>query len=217
MPVTMEQMFAEPNFGVEQSDSQVLGSPCEDIWKKFDDFLLTPPQSPPVKYGDLGCGPLEDLSICSALDGFLEASITDSALAEVLNSFAPPDVDVLHDCMWSGQEDAFFGAPAITTARPATGRARPETPLLSTSPLGLSGFGEMLATCPEMDVTATIVEEDEGMQDDEASASSQTSSVASDSASSGFVSSNSDSLINDHSYGSPKSSPRPKQMQSKSL
>lgn len=185
--------------------SAVVSSPCEDIWKKFDDFLLTPPQSPPIKLGELNDPLLDDFS--SALDGFLEASLTDSALAEVLNSYGPPDVDVLHDCMWSGLEEQMCASSGNNYA---TRYALAETPLLGTSPLGISGFGDMLATCPDMDVSEAM---DAAQAMDDESSHSHTSSTTS-----GFVSSN-DSLINDHSYGSPKSSPRPttqtKQAQSK--
>jgi len=215
MPVKSEHSLLASVFESEQfAMDSVVSSPSEDIWKKFDDFLLTPPQSPPVKL-DFASDSYTDDDFSSALDGFLESSLTESALAEVLNSYGPPDVDVLHDCMWSGPvgfEDPLC-AGNMNANRPSF---RSETPLLSTSPLGLSGFNDMLATCPEMDVTdAMETEVSTTLEEDSDSSNSQHSQVSEISASSGFISST-ESFINDHSYGSPKCSPKPQPLQTQS-
>lgn len=92
----------------QHSDSSPV---VDEIWKKFDDFILTPPQSPPVKldfssnssnnnedvdsmleFADL------DFDLSAALDGLLEAS--DAGLAQVIESFTTNDI--LRDCMWGG-------------------------------------------------------------------------------------------------------------------
>lgn len=192
-------------------ESVVTSSPCDDIWKKFDDFLLTPPQSPPIKFPDFCNGETlisDDFS--NALDSFLETSLTESALTEVLNSCGLPDIDVLHDCMWSGQgieeQLCSSGNLSVTGRNNNSFGGRSETPLLGSSPLGISGFGDMLATCPDMDVSEAMDTATHSMDDDSSSSHSHASSHGS--ATSGFVSSN-ESLINDHSYGSPKNSPRP--------
>ena len=98
------------------SSSPAVLHPCDDIWKKFDDFLLTPPQSPPVlkfpsdlnnnhhhDHHDIDMDAIDlqdifsgeacldlDLDLSAALDGLLEEAscLSESSLAEVLNSFS---------------------------------------------------------------------------------------------------------------------------------
>lgn len=164
-------------------------SPCDDIWKEFDDFLLTPPQSPPVKL-DLVSDLLDSHSNDSL--GFSDNSILHNA-------------DVLHDCMWSGQcaEDmntACFShntTGCTTTAFRMCGGKRPETPFtaLSTSGLALqSTFNDLLSS---MSDSSSNADDSQSSMDDE-DFSGNDSSQSSSNTSSAKVK---ESLINDHSYG----------------
>lgn len=99
------------NSNSQQQQNHSDSSPVVDeIWKKFDDFILTPPQSPPVKL-DFSSNnnnadvdsmlefPDLDFDLSAALDGLLEEA-ADAGLAEVIQSFTTNDI--LHDCMWGG-------------------------------------------------------------------------------------------------------------------
>lgn len=168
-------------------------SPCEDIWCKFDDFLLTPPQSPPVEIENMfTTNPSTDDLFNLALDDFFEETncLSDSSLVEVIDSF---ENDVLNDCMWSGpslEEFAHLSDPSTCKNR------KNDTQLLGTSPLGMS-FGEIL-TCDDVE----IEDEDDDSNDVPVVRDDASSSSCVESTSSGFVS-GTESLI-DHSYGSPK-------------
>lgn len=168
-------------------------SPCEDIWSKFDDFLLTPPQSPPVELENMfpTITSTDDL-LNIALDDIFEETncLSDSSLVEVIDSF---ENDVLNDCMWSGpslEEFAHLSDPSTCKNR------KNDTQLFGTSPLGMVSFGEIL-TCDDVEIEDDDDSSDVPVVRDDASSSSCVEST-----SSGFIS-GSESLI-DHSYGSPK-------------
>lgn len=177
----------------EDQFSASVSSPCENIWSKFDDFLLTPPQSPPVEIENMfpNNTSTDDLLNLALDDFFGETNcLSDSSLVQVIDSF---ENDVLNDCMWSGpslEEFAQISDPS------ACARSRKnDTQLFGTSPLGMS-FGEML-TCDDVEIDDDDSNDVPAVQDDASSSSCV------ESTSSGFVS-GSESLV-DHSYGSPKS------------
>lgn len=190
-------LAATSNSGAKMMESDqftsAVTSPCEDIWSKFDDFLLTPPQSPPVELESLfTIDTSTDDLLNLALDDFLEETncLSDSSLVEVIDSFQH---DVLNDCMWSGpslEEFANMSDPSVGVKN----SRRNDTQVLGTSPLVMS-FGEML-TCDEVEMDDDDDDDVPTLQDDASSSSCV------ESTSSGFVS-GSESLI-DHSYGSPK-------------
>lgn len=212
---------------------------CEDIWDKFDDFLLTPPQSPPFKFDLIHDTGIDDTDHIDHIHidhnalkheqlGHHEASLNVSTIITELPSLINEpsltsfdrlhavDFDLRHDCMWSGMcnEDMNCiindpGKPFIDTLNNSSIKVRPETPLLSTSPLTLTccSFTELLSTCNSgtgMDVDADDEDEELG-----------SCQMSVDSSSSGYVSST-DSLINDHSYGSPSCSPKRSSFKSQS-
>ena len=165
-------------------------SPCEDIWKKFDDFLLTPPQSPPIK--------LDLVSDMLDFNSFDSLGMSDSL----------HNADVLHDCMWSGQCAEDTSNTCLnhnsTNCSSATiricNRSRPDTPfnLLSTSPLAMnSAFNDLLSTVSDsssnedMDSRSSLDDEDFNSSGDSSQSSSSSTSFAKVK----------ESLINDHSYG----------------
>lgn len=194
------KVYPDPNSTVSSNSTAKNGniqfsavtSPCEDIWSKFDDFLLTPPQSPPVEFEKMfPTNTSTDDLLNLALDDLFEETncLSDSSLVEVIDSF---ENDVLNDCMWSGpslEEFAHLSDPSTCKSR------KIDTQLLGTSPLGMS-FGEIL-TCDDVEI-----EEDDDSNDVPVVQDDASSSSCVDSTSSGFVS-GSESLI-DHSYGSPK-------------
>jgi len=144
------------------SDSPVV----DEIWKKFDDFILTPPQSPPVKL-DLSSHnndvdsmlefPDLDFDLSAALDGLLEEA-ADAGLAEVIQSFTTNDL--LHDCMWGGgssldgssQEDRKCGR----VSSPASGVSRqhnlsnPHSIIISSDSSPLLGTSPFSSLCNDM-------------------------------------------------------------------
>lgn len=167
-------------------------SPCEDIWKKFDDFLLTPPQSPPIKF-DL----VSDLVDFSSVD-----VVNDNTLLH--------NADVLHDCMWSGQciEDNTNTNTSHNHNNNCSSNSiricnrnhsRPETPF-STSPLTMSyTFNDLLSTC---DTSSNDSQSSMDDMDEDFISSSQDSSLSTYSSSSNTSFAKvKESLINDHSYG----------------
>lgn len=184
-----------PNSTAKNEDqfTAVTSHPCEDIWSKFDDFLLTPPQSPPVEIDNMftTSTSTDDLLSLALDDFFGETScLSDSSLVEVIESF---ENDILNDCMWSGpsleESLAHISDPSTCMKN-----RRNDTQILGTSPLGMS-FVEML-TCDDVEI------DDDDSNDVPAVRDDASSSSCVESTSSGFVS-GSESLI-DHSYGSPK-------------
>lgn len=166
-------------------------SPCEDIWKKFDDFLLTPPQSPPIKL-DL----VSDLLDFSSIDSL---GMSDNSILH--------NADVLHDCMWSGQcaEDTtntclnHISTNCSSNAIRICGRNRPDTPfnLLSTSPFQMNtAFNDLLSTMSDSSSNDDMEDSMSSMDDEDFN--SNDSSQSSNSTSFAKVK---ESLINDHSYG----------------
>lgn len=143
------------------SSSSVSASPIsEDIWNKFDNFLLTPPQSPPVNF-DLSLLDTMDESLAAALDDLLEdaTSLSDFNLLEVINAFqADEDTmedDVIHDCMWSANsvEDCGHSSADANCTKSTLGVC--STPILSnscqTSPQNImktTQESQLLSTCP---------------------------------------------------------------------
>ena len=213
--------FVSPSSSLLPSSSLQQQQPCDDIWKKFDDFLLTPPQSPPVlKFeqsyhesdtmegidmqdilGEDVASCLDDLDLSAALDNFLEDAsncFSETSLAEVLNVFSTsPSEDVLHDCMWSSGY-GINDKTRFMNNRSTNSLLRPsstEVSNLSSSPLLPSFCSEMLS-CEDHLVsgdsgTSSMADDDEVPMLD--SEDDEESNV--------FVSSGSDYLI-DHSYGS---------------
>ncbi|XP_054152958.1 transcriptional regulator Myc-A-like [Oppia nitens] len=166
-------------------------SPCEDIWKKFDDCLLTPPQSPPLR-----------LDLVSDLVDFTDGdslSMTESSMLH--------NADVLHDCMWSGQcvEDNIIGCSrhrCNSNAIRICGRnhTRPDTPFntLSTSPLMSHTFTDILSTMSSDNSNDDMDDSQSSMDEDFSSGAESSSQSSSSSTSFAKVK---QSLINDHSYG----------------
>jgi hypothetical protein len=167
-------------------------APCEDIWKKFDDFLLTPPQSPPIK-----------LDLVSDLVDF-----TSVESIGVNDNSSFHNADVLHDCMWSGQcvEDTTNSIHSHNNCTSSSIRicnrnhSRPDTPFaaLSTSPSLTYNFDDLLSTCDTS--SNDDMDDSQSSMDDEDFTSSQDSTQSSSSSSTSFAKVK-ESLINDHSYG----------------
>jgi hypothetical protein len=166
-------------------------APCEDIWKKFDDFLLTPPQSPPIKL-DL----VSDLVDFSSVESI---GVNDNSSLH--------NADVLHDCMWSGQcvEDTTNSIHSHNNCTSNSIRicnrnhSRPDTPFaaLSTSPSLTYNFDDLLSTCDTS--SNDDIDDSQSSMDDEDFTSSQDSTLSSSSSTS--FAKVKESLINDHSYG----------------
>lgn len=169
-------------------------SPCEDIWKKFDDFLLTPPQSPPIRL-DL----VSDLVDSNSGDSL---GMADTSMLH--------NVDVLHDCMWSGQcvEDNTTACLSHSTCSSSAVRicgrtqcSRPDTPfnLLSTSPFAMNyTFTDLLSTMSDTSSNEDIDDSQSSMDDEDFNSCADSSQSSSNSTSFAKVR---ESLINDHSYG----------------
>ena len=210
------------------ANSAITASPInEDIWQKFDNFLLTPPQSPPVNF-DLSLLDSLDESLAAALDDLLEdeAGLSDSSLLEVIDALqSEQGMDLLNDCMWSGNcledcghsvSDATCNKPILGVCAPASSSISsqssvcsqiPDPQLLSTCPMVMGGCSFQEVSCqdevddePE-DQSQYGVRPNVPMDIDMKYPFCSQSSV--ESSSSGFVS-GSESLI-DHSYDSPKS------------
>ncbi|CAG2175497.1 unnamed protein product [Oppiella nova] len=159
--------------------TDICQSPCEDIWKKFDDCLLTPPQSPPIRL-DL----VSDMLDFNSLDSL---AMTDGSYLH--------NADVLHDCMWSGQcvEDnttacmnhSSCGSSAVRIC--GRTHSRPDTPFtaLSTSPFAMNHtFNDLLSTMSDtssnddMDDSQSSMDEDFNSCTDSSSSQSSSSSTS---------------------------------------
>ncbi|CAG2100220.1 unnamed protein product [Medioppia subpectinata] len=194
MPVRVDSCF-DCDLLAELSDISDMAdtclSPCEDIWHHFDDFVLTPPQSPPIR-----------LDLVSDLLDFSSDSLPMSDLSVVHTA------DVLHDCMWSGQcvEDnnaciahQTCGAGGHTGR--LCGRTRPDTPFtaLSTSPFAMNHtFNDLLSPMSDTSSNDDMDDSRSSMDED---FNSCTDSSQSSSSSTSFASKVKESLMNDHSYG----------------
>lgn len=166
-------------FQEDLSTTDICNAPCEDIWKKFDDFLLTPPQSPPIRFD-------------------LVSDIVDNS--DVHDSNLLHNVDVLHDCMWSGQCQEDSTNKQHSHNRISAGRmyikSRPDTPnnLLSSSPFNMNySFHDNLSLFSSSTDTESRSSFDED-DDDDFMSSPYDTPISSPS----FVKK---SLINDHCYG----------------
>ncbi|RWS31333.1 Helix-loop-helix domain containing protein 2-like protein [Leptotrombidium deliense] len=173
-----------------------VGTTCEDIWKKFDDFLLTPPQSPPIKF-DLVSDTLDDDFSLS-----VDALSVNGLNSECVNNH---NADVLHDCMWSGLCNKEY-LTAESTCNANCRKQRRETISLSASPFSLisCSFTDLYNTCNDVESEGRI---DDDTQGDEQEEYDDLVSCETLEAGSVFASSN-ESLKNDHSYGSPENSPQ---------
>lgn len=171
--------------------------PCdESFWKVFDDvckdYMLTPPQSPPVSlsFDQADEAMVLDESLSAALDGLLEES---GLTGLALDSFESGDMAILSDCMWSsGPEDGKFAGKSNS----------------GDAALLLSGAFEHILVSEEPLVAPETLEA-EAFDDEDASQHSQSSDSESDDPSVACPRPSvpgSDSLI-DHSYGSTSCAP----------
>jgi hypothetical protein len=176
--------------------------PCDDsFWKVFDDvckdYMLTPPQSPPVGLAFDNEPLLMDESLSAALDSLLEetSGLSDPGLAQVIDSFES-DMQILSDCMWSGSDDC----------KSITGKSSESSLLLAAG----SAFENILTVSEEPLVAAETLTsnfDDENDDDDDDENEVPDSSDSDECDEHIFISSCSrlcpgaDSLI-DHSYGS---------------
>ncbi|RWS17551.1 Helix-loop-helix domain containing protein 2-like protein [Dinothrombium tinctorium] len=184
-------------------DGTAVAATCEDIWNKFDDFLLTPPQSPPIKFELVSDTLDDDYALSCSADSLTAVSVS-SECANGSGSLYT-SADVLHDCMWSGLCNEDFFSPKHNGCAKVCGRQRCDS--LSASPFSLiaCSFTDLYNTCNDVDSEGQI-DDDTQQQQDEDEQYEDLAARTTFAESTVFVSS--ESLKNDHSYGSPDSSPK---------